>query len=291
VKEKLNSWRIIKGYFELLESGRVIKRNYGKYPVPETLKKLIDLQKDLEQKGLLPYGDLLGLYFSLAEVDDRYLNTPIDLIAFARPGSDGIHFGFLTDFGLVEDLEEAYIVRVSPMDFDDPVKIVARNLRDFLKLLCSYPASLEVLEINSTEEDFKRAENIAAEDPVSPEVRDIFKNAFDLEPIGDLFLFFKRLKEARAKATVLKTGDGIGIVNKISGAESHSTLEISRERDLELQQVEEFFRTSTPEAKLRLLRDAQSYGLVFDNEEVKQFLKKQLLTMDLIDEAARILYP
>jgi hypothetical protein len=269
----------------------VIKRNYGKYPVPETLKKLIDLQKDLEQKGLLPYGDLLGLYFSLAKVDERYLNTPIDLIVFARPGSDGIHFGFLTDFGLVENLEEAYIVRVSPMDFDDPVKIVARNLRDFLQLLCSYPASLEVLEMNSTVGDLKRAENIAAEDPVSPEVRDIFKNAFDLEPIGDLFLFFKSLKESRAKATVLGTGDGIGIVNRISGAESHSKLQTSRERDLELKQVQKFFRTATPEAKLGFFRDALSYGLIFDNEEVKQFVKRQLLSMGLIDEATRILYP
>jgi hypothetical protein len=269
----------------------VVKRNYGKYPIPETLKQLIDLQKDLEQKDLLPYGDLLGLYFSLADVNERYLNTPIDLISFARPGSDGIHFGFLTDFGLVENLEEAYIVRVSPMDFDDPVKIVARNLRDFLQLLCSYPASLEVLEMNSTVDDVARAKTNADDYPASKEVRDIFMDALDLEPIGDLSLYLKSLKESRAKATVLKTGDGIGIVNRISGAESHSTLEISRERDLELNQVEEFFRTATPEAKLRFVRDAQSYGLVFDNEEVKQFLEKQLLSMDLIDEAARILYP
>lgn len=114
--------------------------NYGKYSIPKTLLQLIDLQADLAKKGLLPYGDLIGYYFSLDDI--RYLDTPLDLLSFARPGADGIHYGFLTDFGLVEDLEEAYIVRVSPMDFDDPVKIVSRNLRDFLRKVAVLRASL-----------------------------------------------------------------------------------------------------------------------------------------------------
>jgi hypothetical protein len=57
----------------------------------------------------------------------RYFITPPDLITFISTGGDGIHFGFLTDFGQVEDLEEAYIVCVSPTN-DPPLKIVARNL-------------------------------------------------------------------------------------------------------------------------------------------------------------------
>ncbi|WP_423408240.1 hypothetical protein AABM38_21745 [Heyndrickxia sp. MSNUG] len=93
--------------------------NYGKYSVSEDLQQLFDLQADLAKKDLLPYGDLLGYYFSLDDI--RYLNTPLDLLSFARPGGDGIHYGFLTDFGLVKALEEAYIVRVSPMDIDDSV--------------------------------------------------------------------------------------------------------------------------------------------------------------------------
>lgn len=268
----------------------MVNRNYGKYPVPQTLKKLINLQKDLEQRGLLPYGDLLGLYFSLDEIDQRYLNTPIDLISFARPGSDGIHFGILTDFGLAEDLESAYIVRVSPMDFDDPVKIVARNLIDFLKLLYSYPASLEVLDMNSAEVDVKRFEEDAEEYPVSQEVRGIFRATFNLEPIGDLFTYFKGLKEARAEETVLETGDGIGIVNAIFGNGSHPIMKVSRDRDLKLEQVEEYFKTATPEAKLRFLRDAQSFGLIFDESNLKLYLREQLLLMNLNDEAVRIMY-
>ncbi|MBS8265783.1 hypothetical protein DYI25_15255 [Mesobacillus boroniphilus] len=267
----------------------MVNRNYGKYAVPETLIKLIDLQKELEQRDLLPYGDLFGLYFSLDEVDQRYLNTPIDLITFARPGSDGIHFGFLTDFGLVEDLEESYIVRVSPMDFDDPVKIVARNLSDFFKLIYSYPASVEVLDMNSTEDDFKRAEANASDDPVSQEVRNIFKNAFNLEHIEDLLVYYKSLKEDRSEATALETGDGIGIASAISGSSSHPIMEVSRDQNLELNQVEEFFKAAPPEAKLKFLRDAQSFGLIFDNIDLKQYLQNQLELMNLNDEAARIM--
>ncbi|MGV2939778.1 hypothetical protein AB5I83_09325 [Mesobacillus sp. LC4] len=266
----------------------MVNRNYGKYPVPDTLKNLISLQKELEQSGMLPYGDLLGLYFSIDEIDQRYLNTPIDLISFARPGSDGIHFGFLTDFGMAADLEDAYIVRVSPMDFDDPVKIVARNLNDFLKLLYSYPASLEVLDMNTAEEDFKRFEEDAEEYQVSQEVRDIFKDSFNLEPTGDLLTYFQRLKEARAEETFLETDDGIGIVNTISGNGSHPVMEVSRDRDLKLEQVEEFFKTATPEARLRFLRDAQSFGLIFDDRNLKIYLREQ---MNLNDEAFRIMYP
>lgn len=113
----------------------MIDLNYGKYSIPKTLKKIIDLQNQLVNEGLLEYGDLLGYYFSYEGPDSRYLNTPLDVISFARPGVDGIHFGFLTDFGQVEDLENAYIVRVSPMDFDGPVKIVARNIQDFLRII------------------------------------------------------------------------------------------------------------------------------------------------------------
>src|SRR4051812_6794650 len=98
----------------------MIQLNYGKYSIPKSLDKLITLEKQLNHEGVLNYGGLLGYYFSYEGIDSRYLNTPLDLISFARPGVDGIHYGFLTDFGQVKNLETAYIVRVSPMDFDDP---------------------------------------------------------------------------------------------------------------------------------------------------------------------------
>jgi hypothetical protein len=81
----------------------MINSNYGKYPIPKMLDKLIQFQEQLKDEGLLPYGDLLGVYFKYDGIDARYLNTPLDVISFAWPGSDGIHFGFLTDFGQAQD--------------------------------------------------------------------------------------------------------------------------------------------------------------------------------------------
>lgn len=40
-----------------------IELNYGKYSPPKTLEKIITLQSELKERGLLKYGDMLGLYF------------------------------------------------------------------------------------------------------------------------------------------------------------------------------------------------------------------------------------
>jgi hypothetical protein len=45
------------------ESVKMVELNYGKYQVPETLKKVITLQKKLNDEGVLEYGDMLGLFF------------------------------------------------------------------------------------------------------------------------------------------------------------------------------------------------------------------------------------
>lgn len=265
--------------------------NYGKYSVPKTLLQVIDLQAELAKEGLLRYGDLLGYYFSLDV--NRYLNTPLDLISFARPGVDGIHYGFLTDFGSVEDLEEAYIVRVSPMDFDDPVKIVARNLRDFMRMMCYAPASLDLLDIYSNEDHCKEVgpEDITiVEDETSLKVRAIFKDCFKLEPIKDTFSYYKSVQNERTKDMVIQTNDGIGIANKVSVGLEHPSFELSRDSRLTIDIVETFFKTATLEAKLAFIRDAQSYGLIFDNEEAKEYLRNELIMLNLPDEAERIMY-
>lgn len=63
-----------------------------------------------------------------------YYSSPADSIVFANTGMDGIHYSFLTDFGIHTNLEQAPIICVSPMDFDNCVRIVARNLYEFFEL-------------------------------------------------------------------------------------------------------------------------------------------------------------
>lgn len=71
--------------------------------------------------------------------------SPYDVIPFANIGCDGIHYGFITDFGMVSDLENAFIACISPMDdFDAHIKIVARNIREFVSLVCTMKSATEI---------------------------------------------------------------------------------------------------------------------------------------------------
>lgn len=104
--------------------------NFGKYDVPPTLQTLISLQNVLGDDEQF----YLCLNFYLSLEDFRYYNTPSDVVVFGNLGIDGIHYGFLSDYGSVPNLEEAPIVCVMPMDFERPTRIVAKNLREFLRV-------------------------------------------------------------------------------------------------------------------------------------------------------------
>ncbi|OLS41299.1 hypothetical protein [Bacillus sp. MRMR6] len=271
--------------------------NYGKYRIPPKLIRIISLQNQLEQQGVLPHGDLLGFYFELADLDSRYLNTPLDLISFARPGVDGIHYGFLTDFGGVGDLEDAYIVRVSPMDFDEPVKIVARNLQDFLRILCFTPNALDILDITTSEAQFKQDSDLFStknDDENQKRVREILQNEFSLEPIENLYHYLQQVKLERLNETLLATEDGIGVAVRSIAHEAflgEVRYPLKPQKDLNTADVRRFFDRASYPIKLAFLRDVQSKGLIFDQPELKNALKQQLLLMKLADEAVRIDFP
>lgn len=248
-------------------------KNYGNYQVPALLYQIIALQQQLNDKGLLPYGDLLGYYFAIENVESRYVNTPLDVIAFARPGIDGIHIGFLTDFGQVADLSDAYIVRVSPMNFEQPVEIIARNLHDFLRILCFHPQLLE-------------------EDGEQSPLHEQFSTALQLSPIETCSHYAEQLQQLRKQDLAMATLDGIGIVHKLEHVIDPLPLFNFENKDaLTLEEVATFFNHAPHPSKLVFLRDAQSKGLIGDNDEVKHYVKEQLTQMGLPDEAARILYP
>lgn len=190
----------------------MVKLNYGKYAIPQRLKEIIDIQKQVNDQGLEKYGDLLGYYFSHEGIDTRYLNTPLDAIAFARPGVDGIHYAFLTDFGQVDDLHDAYIVRVTPMDFENPVQIVARYINEFIRLLCYYPSAVDMLHMNSTKATIEQFLN---HNPMVPNemilnnekyrVQQVLMDELQLEPINDLEKYIFKIQQERQQETVIPT--------------------------------------------------------------------------------------
>ncbi len=119
----------------------------------------------------------------------------------------------------------------------------------------------------------------------------IFQEQFQLKPIPDIYAYLQEIKNERNKEITLHTADGIGIVNKKDEKGTHQLMELKRQHSLKLEEVQLFFSTASFESKLGFLRDAQSKGLIYDNNEVKSYLKEQLLLMNLNDEAERLQLP
>ncbi|AXI00646.1 hypothetical protein DV702_13500 [Sporosarcina sp. PTS2304] len=268
----------------------MIALNYGKYQAPALLLQIIELQEALTNEELLPYGDLLGYFFSLEGLDSRYLNTPLDVISFARTGVDGIHFGFLTDFGQVASLETAYIVRVSPMDYSQPVTLAAKNLRDFLKIIFFYPEAMDMLDSMQVSEVSLATHAI---DSNERRVIERIEKLIPSNPPLSFIAYYKDMMNTRRNEVVLSTEDTIGIVSPqaVHTSSDTSPFTLPAIEHMDIVAVQQFFRTASYEEKLAFIRDGQSKGLFFENESLQSYVKKQLVLLGLDDEAKRISYP
>ncbi|QHW32969.1 hypothetical protein GZH47_20680 [Paenibacillus rhizovicinus] len=123
------------------------------YQMPETLQRLFQIDEQLKAQ----YGEsyeFLGAKLCFGE--EGYDCTPDEAIVFLWTGVDGDHFAFLTDGVTVDSLEDAPILFIQPMDFDDPYKPVARNIKEFLALYVQLkePYLFECLPSYETEEEF-----------------------------------------------------------------------------------------------------------------------------------------
>ncbi|MCF2946022.1 hypothetical protein [Paenibacillus tarimensis] len=80
--------------------------------------------------------DYLGIYIR-REPGFAYDCTPDDAVVFGHTGADGDHFAFSTGEGSIINLDEAPILFIQPMMFGEEVKMVARNLQEFLSAYLS----------------------------------------------------------------------------------------------------------------------------------------------------------
>jgi len=103
------------------------------YEIPETLKIILALKDQLLVEANINLEDYLGFHVRFND-RFRYACTPEDAIIFAWTGADGDHFAFDTKNGTIENLEEAPILFIQPMDFSNEVKRAANNIRDFLSI-------------------------------------------------------------------------------------------------------------------------------------------------------------
>ncbi|MGG0288416.1 hypothetical protein ABEY41_25625 [Peribacillus butanolivorans] len=268
----------------------------GKYlKMPPTIEKLNKLEKDIENEGY-SLGDLsLFLEFDFSP----YENTPYDVITFASTGCDGIHFGFLTDFGTVSDLEDAFVVCISPMDFDSHIKIVARNIREFINLVCTMNDALTISNFNIMEEEEQYIRFLQEQIQVKPEDKEFEEEAkyvvekiiaaFGSEPIEDVYHYVEiKVREQRAQQTILPTLDGLGIIPVDNVTSSHITYKLEKDMTINMEEVKGFFNSATTESKLAFIRDVQFTYLIADEIAFKEWVISEMIKLGLQDEVDRL---
>ncbi len=194
---------------------------FGHYEKPDLLLKL----ESFQNKGN-SWGNL-GFHINY---DYHCFCTPLDIIPFAGTGGNGTHFCFLTDFGAVTDLNDSEIVCVSSTD-DPPVKLVAKNLKDFLRLVITLGIAefLDCIIPMSTEDRMEWLEGWDAPyvdlqgnpDPDIPELShtraelvEVLKTDFQISLVPNANQYTQKLREKRQKKITIQTSDNIGIVYK-----------------------------------------------------------------------------
>jgi len=270
-----------------------MKRNFGKYDVPPTLQTLIDLEKELGEHE--HFFD--GLHFYLALTDFRYFNTPSDVIVFGNTGADGIHYGFLTDYGSVSDLEEAPIVCVCPMDFEQPTRIIAKNLREFLRINCTD----ELLFYNDfANEDsylaFKREQEVNnALHPLSDlqssnkvRIQNFLEENIQMPIIDNPYHYIQMIRMQRQEMVSIKTQDGLGVIAPLLAHETHIPFEIHQDMELNLVALKAYFSTASIPSQYAIFRDIQLHYVLSNEPLLRKIVLESMLKIGLIDEANRL---
>ncbi|WP_214779912.1 hypothetical protein [Bacillus sp. ISL-45] len=251
------------------------------------------------EKELESHGYSLDRELSLVLRSDffAYNVTPFDVITFADTGSDGIHFGFLTDFGMVTDLDNAFIVCVSPMDFGCHIKIVARNLQEFLNLLYTMKSAVTIsnfVQLSSEdEEQYKKLKlDLEKEEKDNPKfferadfVVEKLQSALECQLIDNIYEYIENtVADDRKKQTVLTTRDGIGVVplSPDSGEHGNFHPEKGNSKDVSV-----FFDQATTESKLAFIRDAQFTNQIQDDIELQELVISEMKKLGFHDEAHR----
>lgn len=260
-----------------------IHRQYGKYEVPQTINQLYELETELGRAMDLELGLIMQKY------DFRYSCTPPDFIPFASSGCDGIHYCFVTDFGAVKDLEQAYIAVVSPMDFDSVIWLVAKNITDFLRLIITDRSLL--YNNPATFDDFfkkmREQKNESLADEHSAALQRL-KELFGLREITDLEQYIQSVREGRAQAICMQTLDSIGVVPLSGQVDYTADGPLSIDWD-DRRALDAIVEDASAERKLAFLRDAQHKKLILDDRLMLRRCKRVLSELELYHELSNLL--
>lgn len=265
----------------LLESRKPLHHHYGMHDVPESIKRLYVLEEELGQQ----MDRELGLIMTKQKF--QYHCTPPDFITFAHSGMDGIHFGFLTDFGTVRNLEEAYIAVASPMDFDGELWIVARNIRDFLRIVCTDRRVLiNHFESGEAYSAYIQTHGHEEEQGDRRAAADRLKAVFDLAPIDDLAAYMQGLNRERIGSIRYRTLDSLGVISIDGSADATAKrVPYNPEREEELTAA---LDSGDRNIRLAAIRDMQHRKLIPFDKRLTRRCAKVLEKLGLIHEAHQL---
>ncbi|TCM96379.1 hypothetical protein EV294_105246 [Paenibacillus sp. BK033] len=272
------------------------KINYGKYATPPILNELNAFSLQLDQTGRV-FLDEVGFYIS--NEHSPYSQTPYDVIVFGHTGGDGEHYGFLTDFGTVEDLENAPIVRVSPMGGDEAVEYIAHNIREFLRIK-AIDSTLVYIEFDNTDEYenyvLKEEAELKASNPEwLPTEEDKVRNRevmasmvkfLKLPEIENPYTYSKRVRQERQERVLVSTHDSLGIINTLSPFEDKEHKRLNVDEDLGIEELEDYLVHASVAGKMALIRDFNAIGCYDD--EVKEAVVSVMVKLGLQDELTRM---
>lgn len=270
-----------------------IKVNYGKYKRSSTFDALAEIYSELELEGHDPWS-VLGFY-----PNDRhsgYSGTPLDVVTFGWTGGDGEHYGFLTEFGAVTNLEEAPIVMVSPMNFDQPAIVVANDMKEFLRIAL-IDSSLFYMEY-ANEEDYLAQLSEDRDGYVESEeeresrriVRERLEKELRLPEISDPYTYSAKVRAKRAERILVLTEDLLGVTNRnsLDAGRKHETIEL--DEYIGLKEMKAFLSKATYASKLALIRDYHLHleNYVYYEKDIEETIVQVMKDLGLQDELARM---
>jgi len=229
------------------------------------------------------------------------------VIVFGNTGMDGIHYGFLTDYGQVESLEEAPIVCVSPMDFDTPVRIAAANIRDFLSIdQADRPLFYNHFSSESHYLETKRgwAEEAAnspyqkSEEELQQQaaVKALVRERISLTDITQPYAYVQSITQQRKERITIATQDGLGVIEPQNDSDNGTNsvsldtpiMYVHKDEDLDLEELAHYLQTAPRLVQLALIRDIQMNFVMEEWISLQKLVTSRLQALGQKDEAKRI---
>ncbi|KGR79413.1 hypothetical protein [Ureibacillus manganicus] len=273
--------------------GQDLAKLYAPYQIPTEIVELFKLEAELKKDELsLEMIGLRPIYEPYA-----YSITPVDCIPFAETGGDGIHFAFLTEFGKVNSLEEAPIICISPTN-DPPIRLVAKNIRDFFDLVSSVPYAELLESIWDFNDEVKLNELIEEMEQDTPTdwkerrhaILNRVKQTFSAKE-KQVVTYMKEILDKREKETVISTLDNLGIIGTLNPQASKQKFQFEHPlNQARLNSMKQFLHNANTVERLAFIRDANYYYVVapgFD-EDILHLISDLLVGLNLSAERERL---